>query len=180
MTEWRYRWIRVYSWDRKTKQVVEDERNISRARYAGWEAVPAGVLPTDQLTVLNRDGKRWLLPHRVLDPAELENGGLALYRTPVENADKRAAYYADAAKQAMDTRAKSFLRDDPKGVKFAEIGVPDSDRPNRVYGANFYALENLAAHPERQKELDDYNADVAKNGRRFQGLLDQIEAEKPK
>ena len=95
----------AFRWVRASMMGQNDNTNISGKLREGWEPVKASDHPELKLYA-DKNGRF---------PDAVEVGGLILCKIPEETARQRDAYYADMARQQMDSVDNNFMREnDPR------------------------------------------------------------------
>lgn len=143
MTEYRYKWVSIVLGGEP------DTLSVEKARKRGWEAVPDDERP---------------VPLDPIDGLTLEQTlrAFALYRMPTDVAEEHSRTLIAKNKDQETAAVRHWLADShPLMPKFASINEPTMRvivEPLRVQLERYFSPEMRARYPERQKELDDWEA----------------------
>lgn len=157
--EYEYKWVRTHLMGEP------DEANVLRHERAGWQSVPDDEIPT-YLAPERTPTEKWAR-NGLLNAYERNSyGGLRLYRLPKAEAIERETYYVELSREAghrnifIDPKPKYPPKDD---------GADHGPRHGELWTAleEYYSEENRTIFPERQREYEESERNLAAKGLSF-------------
>ena len=148
--EYQYKWVRTHLYGEP------DEANVLRHERSGWEPVPDDEIPTHLAP--ERTPREKLEPNGLLNAHERNSwGGMRLYRLPKIEAAERERYLSGVPQPDTELRVWPEY--------FAEYHRAWTDTPSiRSQIDEYYSAANRAEHPDRQREYEDSERNLAAKG----------------